>query len=190
MASRRTKSEQSGIQMSLFLPETKPQKMLMFGGSLLKGHAKIKRPISLKHAMHVVLRSSQARGAKSLLNFKHVDRIHCVIEKQAKASGIKIYRCENVGNHIHLVLKIYNRELFFKFLRAISGVIARIATGAEKNHAVLDQSLRFWDSRPFSRIVEWGRSFKNLMAYMDKNAMQAIGFDMRSITTLCAINSS
>jgi hypothetical protein len=49
-----------------------------FGGALLgKGHAKKARTISTKHAMHVVLRSSKAKGEWSLRttrNLKMVER--------------------------------------------------------------------------------------------------------------------
>lgn len=39
----------------------------------------------------------------------------------------------------------------------------------KKNHG-------FWEFRPFSRIVSWGRDFKNCVQYLKQNVLEAVGF--------------
>ncbi|MBK7890326.1 MAG: hypothetical protein IPJ84_05590 [Bdellovibrionales bacterium] len=58
------------------------------------------RPLSTKEAMHVVLRSDHARGAKSLLKYDAL--VRSLIEKLAKRYGVRIYRVVNAGNHLHI----------------------------------------------------------------------------------------
>jgi hypothetical protein len=164
------------FQFSLFIPKTTK----VFGGSLLKGNPKQKRPISTKHAMHLVLRSSLAIYNRSLL--KHRSQVDRIIRNQAEKFGVRLYRYENVGNHIHLLVKTGHRFLLIRFLRSVSGLIARTVLKAERGTKRLGSNeltaLRFWDARPYSRVVEWGRAYKNMCDYMDKNKLQAIGFDL------------
>jgi REP element-mobilizing transposase RayT len=143
-----------------------------FGGDFLKNsHAKEKRPISIKRSMHLVMRSSKA---KSELSFLRKDkRIKEVIATQARAFGVKIYRLANGGNHLHIILLPRSREAFNGFIRAISGLIARLVLGVERGKA---KRLKFWDKRPFTRIVEWGRGFKTVSNYLLQNTLEALGF--------------
>lgn len=146
----------------------------IFGGSLLKkSHAKIARPISTKEAMHIVLRSSLAKGKYSMLEKNRARRIKETIEAQAKRFQIQIYEFANVGNHIHLLVKAYHRDLFKGFLRAIAGLIARIALGVERGKA---KALKFWDQRPFTRIVSWKKDFERVKDYVVQNFDEALGF--------------
>jgi REP element-mobilizing transposase RayT len=36
--------------------------------------------------------------------------------------------------------------------------------------------IKFWDKRPFTRIVEWGREYKTLQNYLEQNTLEAWGF--------------
>ncbi|MBK7890610.1 MAG: hypothetical protein IPJ84_07120 [Bdellovibrionales bacterium] len=58
------------------------------------------RPVATKEAMHLVLRSDRARGAKSLLKYDSV--VRAVIAKIASRNGVRIYRIVNAGNHLHI----------------------------------------------------------------------------------------
>ena len=143
-----------------------------FGGAHLKnGNPKEKRPISTKRTMHVVLRSSMAKGSLSF--FKIDKRIRGVISHQGKKHGVKVYRQANGGNHLHLIVLPRSRIAFKGFIRAISGIIARFALGAERGRAM---NLKFWDKRPFTRIVEWGREFRTVTDYLLQNTLEALGF--------------
>ncbi len=143
-----------------------------FGGSLLNGnHAKVARPFHPKYAQHVVLRSTIAKGRYSLLlKNKEID---AEIRKQAHRFFVKIYQIANAGNHIHIVLRAHKRREFRKFMRIIASLIARKVLGAKRNSAVLkDSKRRFWDARPWSRIISWGKHFKNAISYLNLNNIE------------------
>jgi len=143
-----------------------------FGGSLLKkSNAKVARPISTKKSMHLVMRSSAAKGALSLL--KKDQDIYNVIDRQAKRHGVKIYNYANGGNHLHLIIMPLSRKAFNGFIRSVSGIIARLVLGAQRGAA---KELQFWDQRPFTRIIEWGRDFVRSSRYLLQNTLEAYGF--------------
>ncbi len=175
----------------------------VFGGAYLKNsHAKVKRPIATKRAMHLVMRSLKAKGQISFL--KKEKKLKELFFKQAKQSGVKIYRFANTGNHFHLIVLPSSRVAFNKFIRSISGLVAREMLGIERgktastdkkniedasgnnpgqaNGEIFEKPVviktagaDFWDKRPFTRIVEWGNEFKSLCQYIDKNILEAWG---------------
>ena len=164
-------------QLSFFKPAPR-----QFGGSLLKGNPKEQRPLSTKKPLHLVLKSKWAFGDKSMLSRQNIKNVDYIIRKQAKACGIKLYHLVNVGNHLHLVVKIEDRKLYRNFIRAVSGLIARQVLqkqrGPEKAEAegAAKKSKSFWLARPFTRIASWGRDYENLKKYMLKNLNQARRF--------------
>lgn len=145
--------------------------MKFFGGSYLRGNAKVKRPITTKRPMHCTMRSSLARGPFSFFRFG--EAIESTIYRQGRKFGVKIYKYANGGNHLHLIVMPRSRKALHDFLRAISGLIARIVTGAERGKS---KNLRFWDARPWTRIVEWGRDFRRVCDYLVQNTLEALGF--------------
>jgi REP element-mobilizing transposase RayT len=158
-------------QLSLDSRLTKPIKE--FGGSLLKkSNAKVARPVSTKHAMHIVLRSDMAKGVYSMLGLKSSKKIQRIIWNQARRCGVRIYEYANVGNHLHLLLRASHRDGFRSFLRAITGLIARCVLGVEKGKA---QGLKFWSYRPYSRLVEWKKGYQIAKDYVIQNHLEAMG---------------
>jgi len=147
---------------------------LIFGGSLLSGNARGKRILCTKRPLHLVMRSSKAFGAKSFFNYKR--EINQIIAKQAEAFGVRVYDLANSGNHLHFIVKIQSAKLFANFLRAVSGLIARLVLKAEKANAKLKFGEAFWDARPFTRIASWGRAYDSLKSYLRLNNLEAIGF--------------
>jgi hypothetical protein len=139
-----------------------------FGGSLLKNsHAKKARPYSNKAAIHLILKST-AR------NLRRLDRVvEQIIEQQAKKHFIRIYSLENVGNHIHLVVKSKHSVYLKRFLKSICGLIPRSITGAQRGRPKLT---KFWAMKPFTRIIKWGHDFKTLKKYMTINHYQSLGY--------------
>ncbi len=161
-------------EKNLFFKELNLSRKNVFGGAHLKNsHAKEQRPISTKRAMHLVLRSSICKGEFSLLKPKNAVKIENIIWNQGAHLGVKIYRLANSGNHLHLLVLPRSRHSFLKFIRAISGLIPRAVLGAERGCA---KGKKFWDQRPFSRIVEWGKDFIKVKKYLAKNILEAIGF--------------
>lgn len=155
----------------------------LFGGSLLKGNAKVRRPLSTKEAIHLVLKSEKAIGSRSMLSRRNVNHVDKLIRRQAKLGGIRIFRFVNVGNHLHLVIRIQNRKCFAKFIRSVTGLIARHVMENERGKERGDEysnsmsralrKTKFWISRPFTRLISWGKDFNHLSRYMAKNRAQA-----------------
>lgn len=165
-----------------------------FGGALLnKSNPKIARPLSKKEPIHLVLKSARAFGPSSMLQKYNVTKIDSLIRNQAKLNNVKIYRFVNVGNHLHLVIKLEDPKLFAKFIRAVTGLIARHVLKRERGPGISsaeefsipkkaspqDQAMhkknQFWVARPFTRLIAWGRDYNYVSGYMDKNQNQANG---------------
>ncbi len=180
-------------QLSLF--QSKPKKF--FGGALLHGRRKSLRPLTSKDAIHFVLRSSFATGKDSFLHTRNRKVIDAILTKFAKKFAVRIYQRSINSNHIHLLLKITNRVLYRAFIKAISGKIASHVMGQKsfklfcKARELLERGdgfksqgnglkaklqQRFWQLRPFSRILSWGRDFKICAKYLKQNTLEAFGF--------------
>lgn len=149
-----------------------PRQSSEHGGSLSLGKRKSARPIDPKQPMHIVLRSTRARGEWSMLHSKHRDHVDEFTYRIACRHGVKIYRYANVGNHLHLLVKTPTRRAFQRFLRDLAGTVAALVTGAKKSSPLRG---RFWDALAYTRIVSWGREFKNLELYFIKNLFEAAG---------------
>lgn len=154
-------------QLNLF--QELPRKAA-FGGSLLKGKRKAARPFSRKKAMHVTFRRSDSYGELSLLGKQR--RIHTLITELAMKHRIRAYDfCVN-SNHIHLLLRSPLRVDFQNFLRECSIKIVWLMTKTKKGRRLLTP---FWEARPWSRIVDWGRAFVAAKAYVFRNRLEASG---------------
>lgn len=155
------------------LSETEFYKAKPFGGELLKkARNRTARPLSTQKAMHLVLRSSQATGDWSFrqpANRKIVDE---TLNKASKKYGIKVYRYVNSGNHLHLIVKLTNRFTYRSFIRALTGTLAIKITKSNKFRRLTQ---RFWDRRPFTRLLEWGRDYNRAVDYLLLNQLEAAG---------------
>jgi REP element-mobilizing transposase RayT len=151
-------------QLNLF-EEMKTAKSV-HGGARTKGRRKAKRPLSTKHTIHLVLKSKKARGAFCF--FKHKAAILKVLKTYSQKYGVQIKDAVNMGNHIHLKVKIRDRKLFGHFLRTVTALIARKITGATKAHAFG----RFWDGIPFTRILKTSYEELQLKGYFNANRVE------------------
>ena len=145
---------------------------LFHGSNLVPGKRKIARPLDPKRTIHLILKSSQSRGERSLLQPRYAKRIQILIEQVAAHYGIKIYGYANVGNHLHLLVKTKTRLEFQNFLRVIAGKIAILVTQAKKGQ----KKGKFWDGLSFTRVVHWGNDFKRLTNYFIKNQIESFGY--------------
>jgi REP element-mobilizing transposase RayT len=159
--------------LQLAFKEFESEKRKEFGGALIRGNPRERRPISVKRPVHLVLRSSLAVGEKSFLKGKRRSRIKSLIDRAANVSGVKVYRLANAGNHLHLIVLPRSRAAFNAFIRAITGLIARLTLGAERGKS---KGVKFWDARPFTRILEWGRDYATACRYLMRNTLEALGF--------------
>jgi REP element-mobilizing transposase RayT len=156
-------------------------------GKEWKSNPKTARPVAVKQAMHVVLRSSLARNERSML--LHDRTIQRVLQRLAKRFHIRLYDIANSGNHLHLILRLPHRQALTPFLKAASGLIARIVLKVERGQARAPREARvgarqtkprFWDARPWTRIVSFGPDFKRLKDYLMLNRADLAGFTRAS----------
>ncbi|MBN1114272.1 MAG: transposase [Oligoflexia bacterium] len=99
------------------------------------------------------------------------------INRHAELYNIKLYNFSINSNHLHLPLKLRYRDSYKKFIRGLTGTIARIALETKKGNAGINGLVKkFWDTRPFSKIVNWGRHYVNTYFYVFENELEAAGF--------------
>lgn len=139
--------------------------------------------------MHLVLRSSKARGEWSFIKSKNKSRILKIIKKHAAKNFIQVHSLAVVGNHIHLHIRLAHRLLYKPFIRAVTGAIALAVMGggqpsrlgascpADGLGQTISKSRRsgFWDYRPYSVIVSALRHFLNMKDYMRINQLEGLG---------------
>lgn len=172
-----------------------------YGGELLKtrkGRAR-GRPLDTKNTMHLVLRSSKAKGDWSFKKSKNARNINAIIAKFSKKYGVRILSYANVGNHLHFHIKLTNRHTYKPFIRAISSAIVSAVTGCNRWQSLDDihesqlhsyaskavvaassksgkSKTKFWDYRPFTRVVIGFRALLGLKDYIRINQMEGFGF--------------
>jgi hypothetical protein len=140
------------------------------GGEIRKGKRKEARPFHPKLAVHLIRKSSRARGSWSMLHPSHKGRVYWLVESKAEKHGIRVHQSANVGNHLHLLIRARSHASFKRFLRELSGAIAQTITGATKANPQ-----KFWDGLAFSRLVTWGRDFAGVQAYIIRNLLEGVG---------------
>jgi len=176
-------------QLSFFKSNTR-----FFGGQLLHGRRRSQRPLSTKEPIHIVLRSSWARGPFSFLLTKNKKTIERLIDFNAKDYGIKVYRKAIVGNHFHLVIQTPSRKAYNRFIRVLSSQVASHVMRSQsfKNFQKLifnqnagdplgageiqGKGQAFWQFRPWTRVLRWGKDFQNCCRYLMQNTLEALGF--------------
>ncbi len=157
-----------------------------YGGELQKkrkgrAHA---RPIDTRATMHMVLRSTKAKGEWSFK--KHDKKITNILNKFAIKYGVKIFSLANVGNHLHFHLKISNRHTYKPFIRAITSAIAMAVTKGSRWKKL---GQKFWDYRPFTRIVNGFKAFLTLRDYIEVNQLEGGGCDRLTARLMVMMNS-
>lgn len=181
------------LKQSSFLPTLNISRSTAHGGGLRAGKRKIARPFDPKRPIHIVLRSSRAKGHWSML--RHKDVIEQRLDQLANKYRIRLHRIANVGNHLHLLVSLgpernaqrstrvaralrigetryeRSRARFSGFLRELAGTIAMAVTRASK----IKPAGRFWDALAFTRMLHWGREFEAGMLYLVKNLFEAAG---------------
>lgn len=154
------------------------KKELHFGGTLLrKAKNRHDRPISSKDPMHLVLRSSMAKGKFSFGNSKNYSRVNDIVRKHCKKYGVKLIKYSNNFNHLHMLLKFPSRQAYMRFIRSLTGSLALAVSGASKLAKLKEifGQKRFWDFRPFTRVIRSYRAYKTVVDYVVLNELEALG---------------
>lgn len=150
-----------------------------YGGELLKTRKGRRggRPLDTRNTMHLVLRSSKAKGEWSFRRPENAIKIRRIMDKFARKNGVKVLSLANVGNHLHFHIKLTNRYTYRPFIRAITAAIAMAITGASRwSKPAQNAKVRFWDYRPFTRVVHSFRAFLNLRDYIQINKLEGFGY--------------
>jgi REP element-mobilizing transposase RayT len=154
-----------------------PKPSLEHGGSVRKGKRKIQRPFDRKRPLHLVMRSTRAKEDWSFLHRRNKGAIHALVVDLAEKYRVKLYKYENVGNHLHLLAQFPSRRELKAFLRVFTQHVMFQVTGARKGKP----QGRFFDAIAYSKVVSWGREFSALKAYLWKNALESLGFSGEEI---------
>ena len=148
------------------------------GGGLESKKRKIARPFQSNKPIHIVMKSSLAKGKMSLLSMQNRILIEQIIKTHASKVKAKIHASQNVGSHIHLLMTFKTKTALTNFLKTITALISRHVTKAKKGKPF---GKRFWDERPFTRIVKGLRDFRGMLNYILKNKIEAeFGSDART----------
>lgn len=130
-----------------------------FGGSRLSGRRKTARPLSPRNPLKVVLKSDRATSP-------HLTQVRSdigqIFKQFSEIFSIKIYEYAACGDHIHFVGLFRSQSSYIKFIRALTGTLAR------------KLSIKF-KFRPWSRILHWGRSLEIAIQYTLQNHLESIG---------------
>ncbi len=137
----------------------------LYGGSLQ--YRKLERPLSTTKAVHLTIRSKACKNGISLRS--ETSAINKHIFTFSESFGLKVYKHAINSNHIHLVIRIKDRRQYNGFIRALTGTIAL-------KFKMKCKTTNFWDLRPFTRLVNWGRDFQRVCNYITKNFKEAVGY--------------
>ena len=136
-----------------------------FGGELLTNKRKSKRPLSPNLPLHLVLRSTS-----KIVFSPHNFRLEKLIHQIANESNIRIYEFAINWSHLHFVILAKTREDYNYFVRVLS---SKLAMAIQKSQTI--KAKKLFALRPFTRILTWGRDFKNARAYMILNQKESRG---------------
>ncbi len=140
-----------------------------YGGAKPKGRRKLERPLATNRSIHLVLKSDKAVGYYSFLSLRNRQPVESLLRKKAKQFGVFIAELVNVGNHLHLKIRIADRHQFQKFLKSVTCLIARMVTGAKKGKPFG----RFWQHLAYTRVLKSSLEELYLKGYLEANRREA-----------------
>ncbi len=138
------------------------------GGSPLEGKRKGSRALSTKHAIHLILKSD----LKGVFNPGN-RRLEQLIRNTAERFQVRVYSMALNWSHIHFVIKIKDSKDYNAFIRLLTSILA-IKIRKHKNFPS-----KVFTLLPFTRIVTWGRDFKNVLSYLELNQLESLGLFVR-----------
>lgn len=139
------------------------------GGVASRGRRKNRRPLATKKWIHLVLKSDRAVGGRSFLTAKNKVFVERLFKLKARKFGVKIAEFANVGNHLHLKIRITDRLEFGKFLKSVTTQVARFVTGARRGHPFG----RFWQGLAYTRVISSRYEELQLRGYIAANRLEA-----------------
>jgi hypothetical protein len=147
----------------LLFPDLK--RITQFGGDTRRGKRKVARPIAVRRPMHLILKSDNARGSRSLLHKRNARYIAKFVPALAAAYGVNVFSCGNGGTHLHMGVRARSRRGFQNFLRVLGSKLAIYVTGAKKGH----KTGKFWTQSAYTKLVETSAQLWELKCYIAKH---------------------
>ena len=144
-----------------------------FGGSLLKkARNRHARPIATREPMHFILKSSKAVGRNSFGHSRNLRAVNTLVGNRCAKYGVKLISYSNNFNHLHMLLRFPSRAIYLRFVKSITAALSMLITGAKKNAR---GAQKFFDERPFTRIVRGFKAYKIVWDYIRLNQLEAAG---------------
>ncbi len=144
-----------------------------YGGELYKTRQNRARPrpLSTRHSLHLVLRSTQARGPQAFS--RHEEKINALLQKFSAKHRIHVYSHAVQSNHLHIHLHVpLGRASYKRFIRGFTAALAMLVTKASRFRPLKQ---RFWDQRPFTRLVRSAAAFNRIKKYIRINFLESYG---------------
>lgn len=160
--------------------------MMACGGELRKKakHRGARTLVTRVGSMHISLRSTEAKGRHSFLHKQNRQRVSRFVTSFSKKKGVKILSFANVGNHLHLHVKLHSRHLYKEWIRGLSSGLAMISFGLKGLKQLRANGKKFWDYRPFSRVIQSLRHFLNTKDYIQINILEGQGMPRKQAELL------
>ena len=139
-------------------------------------------PRNRKVIENIITHFSQKFGVKiyeRALNSNHIHLLLRITNRPLYRAFIKAVS----GKIASQVMGQQSFQLFCKSRQPRSFETAKMSmagdgvkTTEENSTEISKKSQGFWEFRPFSRIVNWGRDFKTCVQYLKQNVLEAMGF--------------
>lgn len=154
------------------------QPKVEFGGSLLLNKRKTMRPLCTKRPHHLILKAEDLKLRFPGVSFTKVRaKVSKIIKHHAGKHGVSIDSHSVNWNHMHLSIRFKHRINYVRFIRAVT---AHVVLELSKHFGIRLKNL--FNLRPFTRVVEWGRAYKNLLRYIQINILESEGICVRRKT--------
>ncbi len=140
-----------------------------FGGKDLIGKRKSQRPLSTKLPLHLILKANQKK-----VFVPGNRRLQRLIQRLARKFYVRVYDVAINWSHIHFLIQIRERQDYVRFIRALTSKLAMAVQKVSPK-----SKTKLFTLRPFTRIISWGRDYKNAVDYLAKNCMESFGWIRR-----------
>ncbi|MGE0633953.1 MAG: hypothetical protein AB7O96_16180, partial [Pseudobdellovibrionaceae bacterium] len=90
---------------------------------------------------------------------------------------------------LHFQIRLSNRHTYKPFIRALTAAIAMAVTGASRWKPLKKEPKdRFWDYRPFTRVVQSFKAYLNLRDYIQINQIEGFGYKKHEARFIFELN--
>lgn len=112
-------------------------------------------------------------------------RVKELVETISNKFHVRVVRYANVGNHLHLVIRLPGRSAvarshYGNWIRVLTSRIAKEVGGAKRGEPLKDERgkrTKFWDSIPFTRVIHGRRGWQVMTRYVLTNEIEAQGIN-------------